>query len=98
MIWRSSDECHGPSGEMGGDWANRRLTAVKNTIMLADRTSCLMSGVAGMQFPPPCFKCASTERTHRLLPESNLNDPHRSAPHVALAHAADPARASADEL
>jgi hypothetical protein len=52
-----------------------------------------------MQFPPPCLNRASTERTHCLLTESNLNDPHRSAPHVALAHAADPvARAGADEL
>src|SRR5882672_2567506 len=84
MIWRSSDECHGPSGEMGGDWANRRLTAVQNTIMLADRTSCLMSGVAGMQFPPPCLKCAGTERIHRQLTESNLNDPHIAPPHARL--------------
>jgi len=30
---------------MGGDWANRRLTAVKNTIKVGDRTSYLMSGV-----------------------------------------------------
>jgi hypothetical protein len=41
---------------------------------------CYLSGeMLAMQFPPPCLKHASTERTHRLLTESNLNDPHRSA-------------------